>query len=676
MRRSRPTAGIDWVVAGARPAASLAERLQWLAHAIAWVRGEGAADEGGAAATPAVRIRFLLQVLDRNPARRLEVATVLRRTLAELDATSLLCEAGLPRAHAFFQELGARIAAKVLPDPPAEAELASVVARAFPREEDAHWVAALPDEALQGLARLLAEDGGDDAVDPLAAMRRDAADAILVLASQVQAIGLASRVRRRRAEGPLRDSPFAALDAHARAFVEARPGSEPQRRAQELLARSIEHCRDALADIRRDLAREGVSTDLVYSLERSRLSLSRIERLVGLQAASSLAPRDVADLAASLIRAGLRQRSVMHLLRMNSRLLARRMVESARRTGEHYITRDAAEYRAMLASAALGGAITGGTVIVKLAVTDHGLPLAIEGFVASVNYALSFVAIHMLHGTLATKQPAMTAATMAEGLNAARHRGRLTEFVDDVANLTRSQIAAIAGNLMLVAPVALLLHGVLLLATGTSLPARGDALHYVESLSILGPTPLYAAYTGVLLWLSALAAGWFENWAAYRRLPEAIAASPALTAWLGAKRAERFASAIRDNVAALGGNVSLGVLLGTTPVVAAFFGLPLEVRHVTLSTGQLAVAAAAHGMAIFREPAFWLAVAGIAVIGVLNLTVSFVLALTTAVRSTGVSAPSRRRLRRALLSRLVRHPRAFLLPPRTTAARPGTSSAD
>ena len=33
----------------------------------------------------------------------------------------------------------------------------------------------------------------------------------------------------------------------------------------------------------------------------------------------------------------------------------------------------------------------------------------------------------------------------------------------------------------------------------------------------------FAAFTGVLLWLSSIGAGWLENWAVYRRLPEAIA---------------------------------------------------------------------------------------------------------------------------------------------------------
>ncbi len=164
----------------------------------------------------------------------------------------------------------------------------------------------------------------------------------------------------------------------------------------------------------------GVSTDLVYQLERARLSLERMSALVAFRAPDGRQPRAVAQFVAALIRANAAQTSVRALISENSFLLARRIVESARKTGEHYITRDFGEYRAMLASAAIGGALTGVTVTVKLVTTGHGLPPFVEGLVASVNYALSFVLIHLLHGTLATKQPAMTAATMADHLNNAR----------------------------------------------------------------------------------------------------------------------------------------------------------------------------------------------------------------------------------------------------------------
>jgi site-specific recombinase len=670
--KARATVGVDYLVAAARADAPAAERLEWLEQAAAWIRarGRGGEVEGGAA-SPSVRLRFLVQVLERNPERRAEVARMLRVTLRELNAVPLLCETGLPRANAFFQELGGRIAAKFLPAPPASPDLATLFLRAFPDESDADWIAALPVPLLEALGALL-RDGAEGAeADPWSALQRDAEDALVVLASQAQAIGLSARVRRRVATGRPLDSPFAGMVASVREFVEAPPGSPESSEALAVLASRIARCRRALADVHGHLESYGVSIDLVFQLERARIALARMEALTALRSGRAADPQAAARFAARLVRANAAQDSVGALFAGNGKLLARRIVDSARKTGEHYITHDAAEYRAMLWSAAIGGAVTGLTVLVKLAATGDGLPPFVQGVTASLNYSVSFVAIHLLHGTLATKQPAMTAAALAAKLGAGHARRRLRGFVDEVADLVRSQVAAIAGNLLLVAPVALALQAALLLAGGAHLPDPEHALHYVEALGVLGPTPVYAAFTGVLLWLSAVIAGWFENWATYRRLPEAIAHAPRLVAWLGPERAARFAGVIDGNVAALGGNVALGFMLGMTPEVAGFFGLPLDVRHVTLSTGQLALAAYAYGAEILWQPAFWLAGTGIVAIGAMNLTVSFGLALFVAVRATGVGAVSRRRLRRVLLARLVASPRDFLLPPRQApAARP------
>ena len=655
--------GLDWLVGGARAEAPLAERIEWLEHLAAWLRA-GPATEGSA--TPATRLRFLLQVLERNPERREDVGRLLRETLREMDGIGLLCETGLPRTHAFLHELIERVAARLVPASPPQTDLADLFRRLFPHASDADWVAALPAATLAGIAELIAAPGPEPT-----RTQQDAADALAILASHVQAIGMSHRVRHRTAQERPLDSPFATLSTAVHEYLEAAPGSPDAAEARVALASHVARCTRALADVEAHLASFGVSVDLVYQLERARLALARMAALIEFRAVPPPTPRAIAHFMASLIRANAAQASVRALLAENSMLLARRIVESARRTGEHYITRDGGEYRAMLLSAAIGGAVTGITVLLKLALTGHGLPPFVEGLAASLNYALSFVLIHFLHGTLATKQPAMTAATMAGHLTAARERGRMRAFVGDVASLVRTQMAAIAGNLLLVVPAALLLQSLLLAVGAGHLPDPGRALHYIESLSVLGATPLFAAVTGVLLWLSALCAGWFENWAAYRRLAQAIARSPRLVRGVGKARAQRVADVLDANVAALGGNVSLGFLLGMVPVVALFFGLPVEVRHVTLSTGQLALAAWAHGTGVFALPAFWSAVVGIAVIGFVNLTVSFSLAMWVAIRSTGRGAVSRRRLVRAVLAHLVAAPRDFFLPPRR-----GGASAD
>ena len=657
------TVGIDWLVSGADADAPLAERVVWIEQLLAWVRARGgAAAEGGAA--PATRIRFFLQVLERHPDRRLAVSLLVRNTLRELSAIGLLCETGLPRASAFVQEFSDRLASKMLPAAPAENDMSVLFRRVFPDEGDADWVAALPSGVLDGIGNLLQHGEDVDAGDPWSSFRRDAADALMILASQVQAIGLSQRVRQRTAtERPL-DTPFAGLSSTVHDYIEAAVGSERAEAEEAAVKSFMARCGTALGDVTRHLENYGVSIDLVYQLERAQLSLQRMEAIVLLRGRDRSDHASTAHFVAALIRANYAQDSLRLLLRGNLKLMTRRIVESARKTGDHYITRDGHEYRAMLASAAIGGAVTGMTIIVKIATVGHGLPLFIDGLIASVNYALSFVLIHALHGTLATKQPAMTAAAMAHQLNSARARGRLRGFVDEVANLVRSQVAAILGNLMLVIPAALLVQAMLLLAGFGHLPDHEHALQYVESLSVWSAAPFYAATTGVLLWLSALIAGWFENWATFRRLPEAIAQAPRIKALLGPERAARAATLIENNVAALGGNVSLGLLLGMAPVFAAFFGLPLEVRHVTLSTGQLAPASWSYGAGIFSLAVFWWAVVGIGVIGFLNLTVSFGLALTVAIRSTGRGAVSRRRLRRAVFARVRTAPLDFLVPPR------------
>jgi site-specific recombinase len=155
-----------------------------------------------------------------------------------------------------------------------------------------------------------------------------------------------------------------------------------------------------------------------------------------------------------------------------------------------------------------------------------------------------------------------------------------------------------------------------------------------------------------------------ENWFVFNRLDSAIAWNPRIVARLGAARAARWAAWARANVSGLAANVSLGLMLGLTPALAGFFALPLDVRHVTLSTGQLAAAAGALGWAVVDEPAFWWCVAGIAVTGLLNVGVSFYLALRLALRARGLHLKERAHLAAALRRRIRRQPWSLLVPER------------
>jgi site-specific recombinase len=182
----------------------------------------------------------------------------------------------------------------------------------------------------------------------------------------------------------------------------------------------------------------------------------------------------------------------------------------------------------------------------------------------------------------------------------------------------------------------------------------------------MGPSLLFAAFTGVLLFSSSILAGWFENWFVLHRLDSAIRYNPRIQRTLGAARADRWATFMRNNVSGFAANISLGFMLGMVPPVLAFVGLGLDVRHVTLSTGQLGAACASLGWDVVRSPALWWAVAALPFIGVLNVGVSFFFAFRVALRAHNVGDADRHRITGAIWARLRQAPMSFFWPARAS----------
>jgi len=180
----------------------------------------------------------------------------------------------------------------------------------------------------------------------------------------------------------------------------------------------------------------------------------------------------------------------------------------------------------------------------------------------------------------------------------------------------------------------------------------------------LGPTLIFAAFTGVLLFTSSIVAGWVENWFVLHRLDSALRYNPQITHMLGIERAERWSLFMRNNISGLSANISLGLMLGMMPPILSFIGPTLDVRHVTLSAGQLGAASASMGMDIFSLPAFWWAACCIPFIAVCNVGVSFYLAFRVALQAHNVSVTGRARFSSAILTRFKESPSAFFWPPK------------
>jgi site-specific recombinase len=648
------------------PGAALVQRHLWLIALLQWVRGSRPD-----ALAAVLRVEYFLDALDARPAQRAQMLAWWRALIADLDVASLLSDYGFATRNAFISELIERLHRKVLPITPETRDGGELFALVLSDAGDAQWIAALPVPVLARLARLLTLSVATpiaSTLRPLTYWQNALLEASTFCTSQIRTAGFSPDLRLRMSNTSRESSPFHRLDTCFEGLRDAWLLCGDGVAEMALFRNQLEMCRQAASSVYVHLDEHGISMDLVFRLRQMRERVLRIRSLLDCLL-NDADHQYSANLVSQMAGLGQQQRSIRALVLASSSVLAAKMAERSSSTGEHYITRTRAEYGAMLRDAAGGGALTALTVAGKFGVMALGLSAFWFGYWAGVVYAVSFVLIQLLHFTLATKQPAMTAPTMAAKLKDLKAPGAVELFVDEVTHLVRSQVAAVIGNVVVVFPLVIALSLALQYFVGKPLVDAEHAHQVLQSLTLLGPCLLFAAFTGVLLFASSLMGGWAENWFVLHRLESALRYNPRIGHRLGTVRAMRWAHFMRQQISGLVSNISLGFMLGLVPPVLAFLGLALDVRHVTLSSGQLGAAAASLGWDVVHLNAWWWAVASIPLIGMLNVAVSFYLAFRVALRAHSVTRDGRRQIYRAVSLRLRRAPLSFFVPARAPAER-------
>ncbi|MDD2728946.1 site-specific recombinase [Malikia sp.] len=642
------------------PDASLAERHLWLIALIDWLRGPKAD-------VPATlkRVGELLDAAEADPDWLARWRLWWRRFRQDVDLAPLLADFGFASQTAFMTALGHRIRHKLLPSSPLTTDMTELFGLLFHDPLDARWLGALPARQLERIGALLAPERDPAAASQLSDWEQTLVDALSFCIGQISATGFRPELRSRmsvevRQARSFLDLPIALENFRRAAAARGLTSAEAQARLPEL-HRLLDQTRLAAYSVYAHLEEHGISVGIVFRLRQLRERVLRATTLLDCLL-SGQRPRTTARLVARLVRVGHESRSIRALIASSTQLTAARVAERSAESGEHYITRNWDEYRDMLLRAGGGGAVMGFTTWCKFLLGGLALSAFWGGLAAGMNYAFAFVLIQLLHLTVATKQPAVTAPAMVAKLRDLRSREGVLRFVDEVAHLFRSQVAAIVGNLALVIPVVVLISAVLWLTTGAPMLTPEKAQHVLDSHQLLGPTLLFAATTGLLLFASSIVAGWVENWFVLHKLDSAIAYNPTITSRLGKRFAQRCGHFMRTHVSGLTANISLGLMLGLVPAIAGFFGLQLDVRHVTLVTGQLTAAVMALGWTVLLEPAFWSAVAATLLVGPINLAVSFYLAFRLALKARSVSDVNRQRIQSAIRHRLRRAPLSFLWP--------------
>ncbi|MBI2725872.1 MAG: site-specific recombinase [Polaromonas sp.] len=638
------------------PNAGLAQRHIWLISVFEWIRG----DESSVPACIS-RLQTFITTVQAQPEVEARLKAWWHKLLEEVDVTTLLGDFGFAPRTAFMSELAERLRRKMLPGTPETNDASELFPLVAPTRFDAQWMGALEEAQINQLVTLLSSEPEADALH----WQHSLMDALTYCTAQIRATGFSPELRLRmdKAAGDVRS--FHALPSDVEELRSAlfnKQGDEETLRAMIQQYRDrLDACRLAVNSVYAHLEENGISIGMVFRLRQLRARIMRVRELLD----ALLSPTPAMTAVRLLIRRviiGQESKSIGALISANSTLLSAKMAERSAETGEHYITRDRAEYKEMLGKAMGGGAVTALTTLLKFMVVAIGLSAFWSGFWAGVAYSASFIMIQLLHLTLATKQPAMTAPAMAAKLKDINSAEAVSEFVDEVTHLVRSQVAAVFGNVFMVIPAVLLVNVIVQLLIGRPMISHKEAEHVLHTLTLLGPTLFWAAFTGMILFAASMIAGWAENWFVLHHLDSAIRHNPRFTAVLGAERAARWSAFTRENISGFASNISLGFMLGLIPPFTGFFGFELEARHVTLSTGQLAAAASSIGLEVLKMPIFWGSVAAIPLIGALNLGVSFYCAFRLALQAHNVSGVDRARIRAEIWQRWRSHPRSFFVP--------------
>ena len=601
-----------------------------------------------------------MQSLEADAELRHRVQQSFGALLAEIDSLSLFAEAGLPSVHPFTTEIIQRVVARLIPSAREDSDASKLLIDLYSTERNVKQFASVLPELFQRIANVLTPD---DQPQFWLRQERDLEEAMRLLAARISGLGLSPEMRARSTSSGIERSPFYELVLKTEELI-ASGSSETTPTTIDAWKQAVARCRAEMEVVYEHMESAGISVELVFDLKTIQACTVRMEAVAKVLSATELGEM-LAAVQASLVRlieGNVSDKHISSLLRENLNLLARKVVDRTGDTGEHYIAASKPEYWHMWRAAIGGGLLTVFTAAVKLRIIEAHFPPFVEGFSSGTNYALSFLLLQAFGLVLATKQPATTAAAFARIIRDNRGPERSSKLVDFVARITSTQLAAAMGNVAAVSAGAVLFEVLWKVVFRDSYLPELSATHVYETLNpFASGTALYAMETGVVLWLAALAGSWVENAAVYYRLAEAVAQHP-----LGLRVSEAFSGKmsrlVKHNIGGWATSIVLGYLLGFTPVLGEFFGLPLDIRHVTLSSGTLALAAARFGTASMGHRWFYHAVEGIVVIFVLNLTVSFTIAALVALRAYDVAPREQWTILRSLITGVLGSPLRFIVP--------------
>ncbi|MDO4643097.1 MAG: recombinase [Cardiobacteriaceae bacterium] len=592
-----------------------------------------------------------------------QVSNTLHSWLQNMHVYASFVSVGIFARHGILHETRTMLYDRANPLPVDESQLQDVLDTVFNGSKDLEWLASIslrhwlsfftrlsPDAVQRHRTRVL--------------LREECTYALEMLAIRLSAEDLAPDLIRLDKRLLDIDSPFVSLERELARLIAAwreTPDSLPDADTLAHAGVLIDQSRQQLHHLNSRAIASGSSLSTAHLLERLTQSLDRLESLLSVLTAETAETeaRYWLALVNQLIESGLQKRNIRHLWKRSAFLLSQSITQHKSAHGEHYIARDWHGFGKLFASAAGAGIIIALMAGLKIYLSTLHLSLNAYTLLSSLDYGIGFVLIYLCHCTVATKQPAMTAAHMAEAVEKSSHgRAAARKIAQLLIDVNRSQTAAVLGNILLAMTVASLICGFYAHQQASPLLSAYTADKQLHALAL--PSALfYAAIAAVWLFCSGIIAGYYDNRAQYLQLRERLRVNPLLRRFMGQKLRARFADFMHDHLGALASNFIFGLLLGVTPWIGKVLELPLDIRHIAFSSANLAYAASSQPIGFWG---FLHGLLAVIAIGLVNLWVSFYLALRIALRARETRFPALGQFFTVLWEEIRRNPKALFLP--------------
>lgn len=610
----------------------------------------------------------LIQLLENDQQLRAGLQQMFVYIFNTRDSQSIFTHVGLLSAGTFFSEMFQQLRHKVLPPLPEKRSMNYLLEKAFYKQEDHKWVSSIDDDIWIAFFQIAAGDLEKED-SPFQAYLTEALN---ILSYRVTYLGLDDELQKRSKEVNGVDSPFVEQNKKVHAFiylVKSGDASETylQSSAQDVI-QELNDCERIINEIKENTGSTGTSLGQSYLLLRTQQQLRRmfiITRFLtpGAQPKHSL--KNSVHLFKEVIESINKRYSIKDLYSKNSSMLAYQIAEHKSASGEHYITTTRAQYSNFFYSAAAGGVIIAFAALIKALLHKVHMAPFWQYFCYGFNYALAFVLLFITGASIATKQPAMTASALASSLDSRKGGVSFYGMALTFGKVWRSQFAAFAGNLIVVFPLAYLLSVSWELLTGS--PLLHDKAESLQSLRDQNPLTslawLYASIAGVFLFLSGIITGFVDNKVIYGNIGARLKEHAGLRKLLKANTLNKVADFLVKNLGGIVGNVSLGFMLGYAKLIGEFFGIPFDIRHITISTAYFGFGL--NGLENHLSAYDWIwTTIGVIGIGFFNFFVSFSLAFYVAVRSRNVPMGRLPHVGKLIWKYLVKYPLDFIYPPK------------